>query len=250
MEHPESIARALRGVKGVFSVQPLLLGKRTKMEVAWGKSLADQARLAGVTHLVYSSVFGAASAQDVPHFASKHEIETHIESIGMPYTILQPAGFMENLLLPIVRKGIAKGKLTLANAIDAPQHLIAVDDIGAMAATALMQPTDYVGMKIPLVAEVASTRQQAEILSRGLGWDIKPQQLPALVVRVFIGRDLQRMFRWNDRHAASLPFDIEKVLTARPELLSFEAWCRRHASLFGSRRPGRPPVSISNRASR
>jgi uncharacterized protein YbjT (DUF2867 family) len=101
----------------VFSVQPLMLGKRAKVEVEWGKSFADQARQAGVAHLVYSSVFGSGSAADLPHFASKHEIETHLQSIGLPYTILQPAAFMENLLLPLVRKGIVKGKLTLPNAI-------------------------------------------------------------------------------------------------------------------------------------
>lgn len=234
-EDPESIARALRGVKGVFSVQPLMLGKRTKIEIEWGKSLANQARRAGVAHFVYSSVFGAASAHDVPHFASKREIETHIESIGIPYTILQPAGFMENLLLPIVRKGIVKGKLTLANATDAPQHLIAVDDIGAIAAKALLQSKEYVGRRIPLVSEVASTRKQAEILSRVLGWNVTPGQLPALIVRVFIGRDLQRMFRWNDCQGATLPFSIEEVFAANPELLSFEAWCRKHAGLFGGR---------------
>jgi len=233
-EDLDSIGRALRGVYGVFAVQPLMLGKRTRIEVEWGKRLADQARRAGVGHFVYSSVLGAASAHDVPHFASKHEIETHIESIGLPYTILQPAGFMENLLLPIVRKGIVGGKLTLANAIDAPQHLIATDDIGAIASAALLLSRDYLGRRIPLVAEVASTRKQAEILTRILRRHIKPKQLPAIMVRVFLGRDLQRMVRWNDCHSAGLPLSIEEVAAAHPGLLSFEAWCLKHAGLFGS----------------
>jgi hypothetical protein len=62
------------------------------------------------------------------------------------------------------------------------------------------------GRRIPLVAEVASTRKQADILSRVLGGTSNRNNFPRLIVQVFIGRNLQRMFRCNDCHGASLPF--------------------------------------------
>lgn len=123
----------------------------------------------GVSHFVYASVFGAGAASDVPHFASKAEIEMHIRSVGLRHTILQPAGFMENLLMPVVLKGLSKGKLTTPNVVDSLQPQIAADDIGAIAARVFASPDEYADRTIPLVGDVVSTRTQAEILSRVLG---------------------------------------------------------------------------------
>jgi uncharacterized protein YbjT (DUF2867 family) len=224
---PETLRRAMTGVNGVFSVQPLLLGK-PQLEVKWGNEIADAAAVAGVSHFVYASVLGASLAPDVPHFASKAEIESHIQSIGIPHTILQPGGFMENLLMPVVFKGIAKGRLTTPNAVDSRQTLIAVDDIGAIAAKVFAEPAVYIGRKIPLVGEVLSTREQADVLTRVLKRPIKPGRLPGIVVRLFLGRDLYRMFQWTDKNSASVPFSTEDLRRMHPGLLTFEEWCRGH----------------------
>lgn len=225
---PKSLRRAVAGVAAVFSVQPFLPGK-THLEVQWGKNLADAAAAAGVSHFVYTSVLGAEMAPDVPHFASKAEIERHIRSIGLPSTILQPAGFMENLLMPPVLKGISKGKLTTPNAIDTEQPIIAVDDIGAIAAKVLAAPREFIGRRIPLVGDVASTRSQAATLMRVLARPIKPGRLPGLIVRLFLGRDLYRMFRWIDVNSGTAPFDIDALRAMHPPLLNFEQWCRQQS---------------------
>jgi len=230
---PESLRRALIGVDRVFSVQPFLPGK-SHVEVQWGKDVADAAANARVSHFVYTSVLGAGSAPDVPHFASKAEIESHIQSTGMPNTILQPGGFMENLLMPVVRKGISKGKLTAPNGVDSPQPLIAVDDIGAIAAKVFAQPGEFIGRKIPLVGDVISTRNQAQILARVLGRPIRPRQLPGIVVRVFLGRDLHRMFRWLDTSSTTVPFNIEELRKLHPGLSTFENWCRQNFGEAGA----------------
>jgi uncharacterized protein YbjT (DUF2867 family) len=224
---PESLTHAMSGVRGVFSVQPFM-PRKGRLEVEWGKRLADVAAAQGVSHFIYTSVLGAGMAPDVPHFASKAEIESHIRSIGLPHTILRPSGFMENLLLPVVLKGISKGKLTVPNAIDTPQRMIAIDDIGAIGAKAFASPVEFIGRTIPLVGDIASTRMQAAILSRVLGRPIKPGKLPGLVVRAVLGRDLYRMFRWVDASGASVPFDQDVLRTVHPGLLTFEQWCRRN----------------------
>ena len=222
-----SIAAAMAGVQGVFSVQPLLLGKAPR-EIEWGRRVADAAAAAGVGHLVYASVLGAGLAPDVPHFASKAVIEQHLRSTGLCFTILQPAAFMENLLRPIVRKGIAKGKLTTPHSLDAPQQLIAIDDIGAVAAHVMLAPTAWAGRTIPLVGDVASTRQMAATLSRVLNREIKPGRLPGIIVRLFLGRDLHRMFRWHDASGGELPHDQEALRDLHPGLKTFEQWCRQN----------------------
>lgn len=225
-EQPDTIRRAMAGIGRVFSVQPFLRGK-AELEVQWGKRIADAAAAEGVSHFVYTSVFGANAGPDVPHFASKAQIETHIQSTAMPSTILQPAGFMENLLNPIVLKGIAKGKLAGPTAVDSPQPVIAVDDIGVIAAKVFASPGEYIGQRIALVGDVVSTRMQAEALTRILGRPIKPAQLPRFLVRLFLGRELYRMFRWIDTNTEGVPFNIEALRVVHPQLSTFEQWCRR-----------------------
>ncbi|MGI8741141.1 MAG: NmrA/HSCARG family protein [Bryobacteraceae bacterium] len=217
---------ALINVYGVFSVQPVMAGKADE-EVRYGKRLAKAAQQAGVKHFIYSSVYGARNAEQVPHFASKALIEDYVRTLELPATILQPAGFMENLL-PKVRDGIAKGRLITPAAVDVRQPLIAVDDIGAFAAKAFAAPDQYIGRAIPLVGDVASVREQAAVLSRVLGRPIKPGQLPSFLTRLFLGRDLYAMFRWINQYGDTLPFDRDELQRIHPELMSFETWTRKH----------------------
>jgi hypothetical protein len=51
--------------------------------------------------------------------------------------------------------------------------------------------------------------EQADMLTRALGRPIKPGRLPGIVVRLFLGRHLYRMFQWTDKNGASLPFSSE-----------------------------------------
>ena len=221
-----SLRRAFEGVNGVFAMQPQLDGK-FRTEHTFGHALADAARAAGVAHYVYSSGLGAGEAPEVSHFAAKAAIERHIESIGLPFTILRPGGFMENVLMPIVVKGLAKGKLTTPAAVDAPQQLIAVDDIGAFAALAFREREKHLGRTIALAGDVASVRRQAEVLSIVLGRPVKPAKLPGPITRLALGGDLYRMFRWIDQNGSRTHVDIGALRVQHPGLMTFAAWCER-----------------------
>lgn len=224
---PESLSRALAGVHGVFSVQPLLPG-RAEVEVQWGKQMADAALAAGVRHFIYASVLGADKAPEVPHFASKFLIEQYIRAIGLPATILRPAGFMENMLMPVVLKGIARGKLTTPNDVDVPLPQIAVEDIGAVAAKAFAAPEQTIGQRLTLVGDAASVREQAAVLSRVMGRTVKPGKLPGLIVRFALGRDLHAMFRWLDTKVNTVPFDCKNLEALHLDQIAFEEWARQH----------------------
>ena len=50
-------------------------------------------------HFLYASVANA-DQQGIPHFDSKHEIEKHIQLLGIPHTVVAPVHFSENLLTP------------------------------------------------------------------------------------------------------------------------------------------------------
>src|SRR5919202_5162611 len=91
-----SLERAMRGADAVF-LMATPFGAVIEAEVRQGQTAADVARDAGVRHLVYSSVSDADRQTGIPHFDSKYAIEQHIRGLGVPFTVIAPAYFMENL---------------------------------------------------------------------------------------------------------------------------------------------------------
>jgi uncharacterized protein YbjT (DUF2867 family) len=59
-------------------------------------AVIEAAKRQGVGHFVYSSVGSADKETGIPHFESKVEVEEHLRSSGLRYTIVRPVFFMEN----------------------------------------------------------------------------------------------------------------------------------------------------------
>ena len=90
----------MRGAYGVYSVQ-----SASPNELVQGTNVVDAAKAANVRHLVYSSVGGAESQNGfyLEHGwgpIEKWQIEQRIRSLGVPATVLRPAGFMEDFTSP------------------------------------------------------------------------------------------------------------------------------------------------------
>jgi uncharacterized protein YbjT (DUF2867 family) len=91
-----SLERAVKDVDSIFLMgTPFEDG--TEGETRRGKLMADIAKENKVEHLVYSSVANADKNTGIPHFESKYKVEGHIKDLGIPYTIIGPTFFMENL---------------------------------------------------------------------------------------------------------------------------------------------------------
>lgn len=106
----ESIAPALKGIYGVFSVQNFFEAGY-QGEVSQGTMFADAAKATGIKHLVYSSVTGSYADTGILHCASKWEVEEHLRKIALPGTILRPVFFMQNWEI-FHRSAILNGMLT------------------------------------------------------------------------------------------------------------------------------------------
>ena len=111
LDFPQTYKGYLSGVHGVFSVQNFTAG--INREINQGKQLVDVAKDNKIQHFLYSSVSGADLKTGIPHFESKNEIEQHIIKSEIPYTIIRPTSFYENLLNPEVKKRVLKGKLVI-----------------------------------------------------------------------------------------------------------------------------------------
>jgi uncharacterized protein YbjT (DUF2867 family) len=86
---------AFRDAYGVFSVQNPMTGGGVETEVRHGRNVADAAKAMGVQHLVYGSAGTGVPGTGVPEWESKLVVQTHMEALGLPITVLRPTAFME-----------------------------------------------------------------------------------------------------------------------------------------------------------
>ena len=225
LEDTASLARAVQGVYGVYSVQDFW-AVGAKREVQQGKNLADAAKKTGVQHLVYSSVGGAERNTGIPHWESKWEVEKYIRSLGLSVTILRPVTFMEGYYIDQVEIGILKGKLVDPVRADKPYQTIATDDIGAFAALAFERPKEFIGLELEIAGSELTNLEAAKVFSRVLGKPVKFQKLPLPLVRMVLGKEFYEMFRWFNE--SGYKADIPGLHRKYPEipLQSLEEWLR------------------------
>ncbi|MGP5673562.1 NmrA/HSCARG family protein [Brachybacterium alimentarium] len=225
-DEPASLVPALDGVKALFFMTTPPGGVQTEDtegETRQGIALADAAKQAGVPHVVYSSVGGAERETGVPHFESKRRAEEHLESLGVPTTLVRPAFFMENLLgmRPSLEGDEIVVRLPLPDAV--PLQMIAVKDIGAVAATALLDPQSIPDGAIEIAGDELTGSQIAAAYAKHTGMPARYEALPLSVLDD--SYDMQAMFRWFAESAA-YQADLAQVSALVPEVLDLPAWLR------------------------
>lgn len=98
-----SIAAAIKGSHTVFLVTNFWETAQPEVEIAQGHNVADAAKEAGVSHLIFSSLIDANKATNgrlkhVTHFDGKARIEEYIRATGLNYTSVMPGYYMSNYL--------------------------------------------------------------------------------------------------------------------------------------------------------
>jgi uncharacterized protein YbjT (DUF2867 family) len=223
MEDRSSLERALEGAYGIFSVQNFW-ETGYDPEVRQGKTVVDASRAAGVEHLVYSSVGSAHRETGISHFESKWEIEEHVRHIGLPYTILRPAFFMQNW--EWMREPILRGTLVQPLDPDKPFQHVAVEDVGAFAAIAFDHPDEWVGREVDLAGDEQTMPEIAETFGDVIGREVRYFQVPWDQFEEQMGEEAAVMYRWfND---VGYEADIAALRQEYPELATFERYLRSH----------------------
>jgi len=223
LEDRESIERVLHGVHSVFSVQQFFEAGY-EGEVRQGVQLADAAKAAGVEQLVYSSVGSAHRETGIPHFDSKWEVEEHVRSSGVPYTVLRPVFFMQNW--EMMREPILGGTLPQPLDPDKPFQMIDADDIGVFAARAFENPDAWIGREVDLAGDELTMPEIADTFSRVIGRQVDYFQTPWDQFEEQMGEEFTVMYRWfNDEGYES---DIAGLRKEYPGLVSFEQYLRGH----------------------
>lgn len=225
MDDSSTIEKAMKDVYGVFSVQNFWQ-HGYEGELKQAKIVADAAKSANVKHFVFSSVGGAERETKIPHFEVKFEVETYIKNLGLPYTSIRPVFFMENFntfFKPVEAEG--KTILNLAIKEDTKLQMIAVDDIGGIAALAFDNPVEYIGKEIEIAGDELTLKQIAEAFTKGLGKKVIYKELPVEVVRGN-SPEMADMFQWFIDKGYEA--DIQKIKKIYPDLTSFEQWLKNN----------------------
>lgn len=216
MNNKQSLVDAMKGVYGVYSVQPLYFEKPDD-EIQHGKRVADAAKEEGVKHFVYSSVEGADRNSRIPHFETKWEIEKYIHSIDLPFTILRPVFFMENFTWLTSKENQT---LIVPKIIDEDIKLqmISVQDIGSFASIVFNTSDKFKGSVLKLAGDELKLSQVANVLSQVC--DV-PSKVSEKEGNKFQGN---KMFKWfeTDGYQANIPLLRE----IHPNLFDFYKWAK------------------------
>jgi uncharacterized protein YbjT (DUF2867 family) len=194
---PDSLARAVEGVDTVYSVTtPFEAGMQA--ETAQGAAMADAAVVGRVGHLVLSSVAGADQATGVPHFDSKYAVERYVEASGIPFTIVAPVYFMDNLLRPANLSDLREGRLTMPLPPSRSLQQIAVTDIGAFVAAIVERREEVFGARFDIAGDELDGVETASVLSEVTGIEIRYESTPLEALRAS-SEEMALMYEWFDR---------------------------------------------------
>jgi uncharacterized protein YbjT (DUF2867 family) len=128
LRQERDIHKACQGVQYIISTHgsdgdALSLDYRANIE------LIDSAKANGVQHFVFISVLGADRGyEDAPVFKAKRAVERYLETSGLNYTILRPAGLASNLL-PLAERFRETGLYPLVGDPKNRTSIVSTDDL-------------------------------------------------------------------------------------------------------------------------
>lgn len=197
---PSFIREAVRGAATIYHIGPTLHPD----ERAIGFDIVDAAREAGVGHFVFSSVLHAITTDLIQH-EIKRDIEEHLLSSGLEFTILQPANYMlATRMKPVFEESVFR----LSWALDRYQSMVDLDDVTEVAAMVLAQPALHSAATYELVGPGRFTAHDiGQVLSGVLGHEIRVERIDmASFIRARFGNGDPVTFA----HQARVSDSIEK----------------------------------------
>lgn len=225
LDDGESLRRGFDGVAAVFAVTTFTGPEGTEGEVAHGRAIADAAHDAQVPRLVYTSVGAADRATGILQFESKGRIEQYLHEVGVPTVVIRPTFFMDNFLnlfVPTIEDGqvVLRAPLSLG----VPLQMIAVEDIGRAAATALLDPSAVPGGTVEIATDERTPEAIADSFGAAHG---RPGRFYPVPLDAVEDDDFRRMFHWFTELPA-FQADMEHTRALVGDVTDLPAFAARH----------------------
>lgn len=157
-----ALQQAMQGVRALYHICPNMHPD----EVVIGRQVIAAALAANVEHFVYHSVLHPQTAT-MPHHWHKLQVEELLFASRLPFTILQPTAYMQNILAGWA-KICNEGRYLVPYPAETRIALVDLEDVAAVAATVLTQ-AGHTGASYELVGTPPLTQTEvAAILTAGL----------------------------------------------------------------------------------
>lgn len=219
-----TIAKALKNVDGIFMMTTSFEGG-VETEVQQGMNIIEAAKQSSISikHFVMTSVASANQQTGIPHFDSKFTVEQVLEEAGIPYTIIAPVSFMENMLGPMALPNLRAGRLVMFQDSETYQQLIAVADIGEMAAAVISRGEKMFGKRFDIASDDITGNRIVEVLKSSTGLDFEYVQRDPSEMGM-MPTDFAKMTEWILRVGYNV--DIPALHAQFPEVPwhTFESW--------------------------
>ena len=214
-----SIVNALDGVRAIYLICPNM----SPDEVSIAKDSIDAARSAGVERLVYHSVLHPQT-EAMPHHWQKLRVEELLIESGLPFTILQPTAYNQNILAhwdTILRQGI----YPVPYSVESQSSLVDLGDVAQVAAEVIASQRHIAATYELVGTHAISPREIAGILSLAIERSVEAKQVSlddwqhnarAAGLGDYQVGTLVKMFRYYDRHDFIGNSNILRWLLGRP----------------------------------
>ncbi|GAA5990260.1 hypothetical protein JCM10908_005897 [Rhodotorula pacifica] len=215
-----SLKRALQDVDAAFLVS-LIPGKGEISEDQQGYNFIEAAKATKLPFIVFTSVSDATPTCGVPHFETKAKIEQALRDSGIPHAIVAPVAFYDNFTRKHSWANFGGMGFFEAALRGKEIQMVAVDDIGDVAARMLTDPHTYNGQRIKLAGDTLTMTQVRDAFARNEQKKVRMATVPAFMLKI-LPHDAQEMFKWfvTDGFKAD-PVAVRKEF---PSVRTFEQW--------------------------
>lgn len=227
-----TLTQSLRGAKVVHFIPPVF----NEAEERYARNIIAAAEAASVGRLTYHSVLHAYTPE-MPHHARKARVEVLIRASALPWTILQPAMYMQT---PLRFLNAEAGALTPGfdvNRFFTPVDLQDLADVTAMVLTE--DGHDYATYELAGPSRLTFV-EMAETLSAILGRAVAAKAVPATALVDALGAqlrftpaagiELKAMLDHYDHHGLSGNGRVLAHLLGRPATSPADAFARELAA--------------------
>ncbi len=220
MRNPADMLRAFDGVRVVYHI----CSNMNPDEVLIGRNAIEAARKTGVEHFLYHSVLHP-QVKAMPHHWNKLEVEGLLFESGLPFTIMQPAAYMQNVL-GYWSKMVEEGIYAVPYSNRAPFSLVDLTDVAEAAARVIREPGKHDFAVYELCGhQILSNSDIARLVGDAIGrtvtavaldrkeWETKVR---AEGMSEFSVRTLLQMFEYYDRFGFVGNGNVLQWLLERP----------------------------------
>jgi NAD(P)H dehydrogenase (quinone) len=195
-----TLLSATKDVRAIYHICPNM--NQHEMEI--GKSMIEAAKKNEVEHFVYHSVLHPQIEVMIHHW-QKMRVEEMLFESGIPFTILQPAPYMQNLLANW-KSIIDEGVLRIPYSVESKFSFIDLEDLAEVAKIVLTEPSHKNAVYELAGTMPTSYTEVAEIFSKVLKQEVKAKRIEISDWRLGVNglseyalENLVRMFEYYDQ---------------------------------------------------